>query len=81
MYLFGSITSGVLLAYVVSSEQLDSWGDMSAIAILGALCVGFGVLHWKTSLAWAAALGGLRDEIREQNRAMNELLNKLVDRE
>ena len=82
MYVFGSITSGLTLAYVVSSEQLDSWGDMSAIAILGALCVGFGVLHWKVISAMSQAheqMGEtIAEEIRKQNTAMNQLLNRLV---
>ena len=82
MYVFGSITCGLTLAYVVSSEQLDSWGDMSAIAILGALCVGFGVLHWKviSSMARAHEQMGetIAKEIRKQNTAMNQLLNRLV---
>ena len=56
MYIFGSITSGVLLAYVVSSEQLDAWGEMGAVAVLGALCGGFGVLHWKSQQLWAKTM-------------------------
>ncbi|MCR9200437.1 MAG: hypothetical protein NXI04_17515 [Planctomycetaceae bacterium] len=81
MYLMGGVTSGFLLAYFVSSEQLNSWGELGAAAILGLLCVGFGVLHWKTMAAMAKAVERLAKsnektaaDFREDHRRLMEQL-------
>lgn len=67
MYVFASITSGLALAYVVSSEQIDAWGELSAVAVLGALCVGFGFLHWNSQKLWAKTMMELVKEKDSRN--------------
>ena len=71
MNLLISLTSGLSAAAVISSEQLDSWGELGAVAILGLVCIGFGFLHWQDSKLHAKSvdrLAGRTGRICERDR-------------
>jgi hypothetical protein len=47
-HLILSAGSAVSAMAVVTSESIDAWGKLGSVGILGALCVGFGYLHFRT---------------------------------
>ena len=85
LYLILSAISAVSAGAVVSSESIDAWGKLGSVGILGALCVGFGYLHFRTirelSNSHREAVNNITTELHRQHESTHSLLSTLVNRE
>ena len=85
LYLILSAISAVSAMAVTTSESIDAWGKLGSVGILGALCVGFGYLHFRTirelSNSHREAVKEITNELHRQHESTHSLLSILVNRE
>lgn len=85
LYLILSAISAVSAMAVSTSESIDAWGKLGSVGILGALCVGFGYLHFRTirelSTSHREAVNNITSELHRQHESTHALLSTLVNRE
>jgi hypothetical protein len=84
-HLILSAISAVSAMAVVTSESIDAWGKLGSVGILGALCIGFGYLHFRTirelSTSHRDAVNNITTELHRQHESTHALLSTLVNRE
>lgn len=85
MHLIFSSLSAISAMAVVTSESIDAWGKLGSVGVLGALCVGFGYMHFRTvkelSSAHREACQGITSELHRQHESTHALLSTLVKHE
>lgn len=84
-HLVFSAASALTAMAVVTSESIDAWGKLGSVGVLGALCVGFGYLHFRTirelSSSHRDAVKEITSELHRQHESTHALLSTLVKHE